>query len=238
MTEGDNIYDKIRELLGNVNGQLNILEHQIDLNVQMEYFNYSKNVNPNLNHQEIIRNKDEIFKAGISIEDQKNMLVKLASVNDIEAYRTIERYIQSPQSVLKDWAILALKESRLLIESKMLDENQILISTGLGGKGMKLRYFTAFIASGRKPFNSLQQKIIRNETGYFLGKSGGELEKILFDDEICSLISIIPLRVAVHSLFKTIINECNLLGNFINPNYIVTNVKIITPEDIRAFLRK
>lgn len=238
MTDSDNIYDKIRELLGNVNGQLNILEHQIDLKVQMEYFNYSKNVNPNLNHKEIIKNKDEIFKAGISIEDQKNMLVKLASVNDIEAYRTIEKYIQGPYPVLRDWAILALKESRMLIESKMLDENQILISTGLGGKGMKLRYFTAFIANDRKPFDNLQQRIISNEAEYFLNKSGGELEKILFDDEICSLVTIIPLKVAVHTLFKKIISECNLFGDFINHNYVITNVKIISPEDIRSFLRK
>jgi hypothetical protein len=238
MTQSDNIYDKIRELLGNVNGQLSILENQIDLKIQKEYFNYSKKVNLNLNHQEVIKNKDEIFKAGISIEDQKDMLVKLASVNDIEAYRTIEKYIQGPHPVLKDWAILALKESRMLIESKMLDENQILISTGLGGKGMKLRYFTAFIAMGEKSYNSLQQKIIRKEAIYFIKKAGGELEEILFDNEICSLISIIPLKIAVHTLFKNIINECNLLGKFINPNYVITNVKIISAEDIRAFLRK
>ena len=192
--ENENIYDKIQELFGDVCGQLSILEDQIDLKVQMEYYSYSKKTNKELNPDEVIKNKDEIFQANLPVEDQKKLLVRLAAVDDIEAYRTLEKYNKKPHPSLRDWAYLALQENRMLIESKILDENQILISTGLGGKGLKLRYFTALISSDKNSFTALQQRIIRDEVGFYLSRSGGELEKIAFDNEICSLITIIPLK--------------------------------------------
>ncbi|MBN2276075.1 MAG: hypothetical protein JXK95_17240 [Bacteroidales bacterium] len=237
MIENENIYDKIQELFGDVSGQLSILEDQIDLNVQTEYYNYSKKVNDSLNPEEIIKNKDELFQADLPVEDRKNMLVRLAAVDDIEAYRTLEKYIKEPNPGLRDWAYLALQESRMLIESKILDENQILISTGLGGKGLKLRYFVAIISSNKMAFTPLQQKIVREEFKYYIGRSEGELEEIVFDNEICSLISIIPLKIPVQTLFTRIITECNLLGNFIQNDFVITNVKILTSDEIRIYIK-
>ncbi len=51
--------------------------------------------------------------------------------------------------------MLAFQENKMLLESSLLDENQILISTGLGGKGMKLRYFTVMQTFDRKGFFGL-----------------------------------------------------------------------------------
>jgi hypothetical protein len=237
MIENENIYDKIQELLGNVKGQLSILEDQIDLDVQMEYYNCSKKVSSESKPDDIIKIKDAIFQADLPFEDQKNLLVRLAAIDDIKAYRILEKYVKEPHPGLREWAYLALQESRMLIESKILDENQILISTGLGGKGLKLRYFTALISSDKCPFTSLQQKIIREEVEFFLEESGGELEDISFDKEICSLISIIPLKIPVQTLFNRVIKECNILGDFIRPDFVINNVKILTSREIRVCIR-
>jgi len=237
VSENENIYDKIQELFGDVNGQLSILEDQIDVEIQMEYYNYSKRVNEGLNPADVIKNKDELFQADLPVEDRKNMLVRLAAVDDIEAYRTLEKYSKEPNPGLRDWAYLALQESRMLIESKILDENQILISTGLGGKGLKLRYFTALIASNKTTFTPLQQKIIREELEFYLSRAGGELEKITFDNEICSLITIIPLKIPVQTLFNKVIKECNILGDFILQDHVINNVKILTSEEIRVCIK-
>jgi hypothetical protein len=237
VSENENIYDKIQELFGYVNGQLSILEDQIDIKVQMEYYNYSKKINKELNPADIIKNKDVLFQAELPVEDQKNLLVKLAAIDDIEAYRTLEKYNKEPNPSLKEWAYLALQESRMLIESKILDENQILISTGLGGKGLKLRYFTALISSDKSAFTPLQQKIIQREVEYSLKRSGGELEEITFDHEICSLITIIPLKIPVQNLFSTVIKECNILGDFIHQDYVINNVKILSSEEIRVYIK-
>jgi hypothetical protein len=237
MIESENIYDKIQELFGDVNGQLSILEDQIDLATQKEYFRYSEKLGKKTKPDEVVQIKDAISRPDLPFEDKKNLLVRLAAADDIEAYRILEKYAKEPHPGLKDWACLALQESRMLIESKILDENQILISTGLGGKGLKLRYFAAFISLDKQPFTSLQRKIIRTEVKFFLEKSGGELEDISFDKEICSLISIIPLKIPVQTLFNRIIKECNTLGDFIQPDFVLNNVKILLPQEIRACIR-
>jgi hypothetical protein len=237
MIGNENIYDKIQEFLGNVKGQLSILEDQIDPDVQMEYYKYVKKISNESTPEDVVKIKDAIFSQDLPFEDHKNLLVRLASVDDIEAYRILEQYVKEPHPGLRDWATLALQENRMLIESKILDENQILISTGLGGKGLKLRYFTALISSDKSPFTSLQQKIIHEEVKFLLERSGGELEDISFDKEICSLISIIPLKIPVQTLFNKVIKECNVLGDFIQQDHVINNVKILTSKEIRVCIR-
>lgn len=237
MIENENIYDKIQELLSGVKGHLNILEDQIDLNVQMEYHDYSKKIKAERIPAQLSKIKKEIFHADLSVDLIKEYLVRLAATDDIEAYRILEKYVKSAHPGLKGWAYLALQESRMHIESKILDENQILISTGLGGKGLKLRYFTALISADRKAYTPLQQKIIRQEVEFSLERVGGEMESIGFDREICSLITIIPLKIPVKNLFNGMISECNNLGNFIHPDFVINNVKIPTTEDIRLCIK-
>ena len=130
----DNIYDKIQELLGCIPGNVSILEEQIDADVQTEYYNYARKMKKITDPEEVLKNRETIFGPDLTIEAKKNIMVQLASLGSIEAYRTLEKYSTNRKDQLKDWAILAMQESRLLLESKLLDESQILISTGLGGK--------------------------------------------------------------------------------------------------------
>jgi hypothetical protein len=234
----ENIYDEIMRMFRGMDNKVNILENQIDVDVQTEYFEYSKNHNLNINPEDVIKNKDDIFRNNMSVEDKKCMLVKLASINSIEAFRTIERYLNDPaHDDLQDWATLAFYESRLLLESKLLDENQVLISTGLGGKGFKLRYFTVLISKSGINLSYMQKKIIRSEMRYLLEKNGAEIEKIRFSGDMCTILSLIPLKVPIQNLFDMLIEECNKLGDFLNRNCIITNVKILKISEIRERIK-
>src|SRR4030042_2860386 len=102
MVENENIYDKIKELLGNVNGQLSILEDKIDPDVQTEYYSYSKKISKESKPDDVIRIKEPIQWDDLPFEDQKNLLVRLASVDDLEAYRIIETSIRAPLPGLSD----------------------------------------------------------------------------------------------------------------------------------------
>ena len=234
--KANNIYDKIQELLGDMPGNLNILEQQIDVDIQMEYYHYSKKYEENIDVDEVLKNRDLIFQPDLTLQKKKQLLVQLANIDDIEAYRTLEKYIKGTGNKLKDWAILALQENRLLIESKLLDKSQVLISTGLGGKGMKLRYYTVLLSLSGKSFSGFQKKIISEEVSFSFKKSKGEIEQIVFDKEICTILSIIPLQVPVNKLFDDILKECNNYGNFLNNDYLITNVKIIPNDQIRKIV--
>ncbi len=238
MAQPDNIYDKIQELLGDIPGNLTILEQQIDADVQMEYFNYAKSLTGDFDPDEVLKNKEFIFSHDLTLDDKKHMLVQLANIDSIEAYRTLERYIHGSPDQLRDWATLALQECRLLLESKLLDESQVLISTGLGGKGLKLRYFTVLLNVHGRSYTSFERRIISEEVRFSIKKSKGELEYIRFDKELCTVLSMIPLQVPVQGLFDDLIHECNQYGDFLNPDYIITNVRELKNSQIRKMIRQ
>ena len=236
MGQYDNIYDKIQELLGSIPGNVTILEQQIDADVQLEYYNYTQKLEDSFNPEEVLKNRETIFSNDITLDHKKHLLVQLANIDSIEAYRTLEKYMNGSQDQLKDWAKLALQECRLLLESKLLDKSQVLISTGLGGKGLKLRYFTVLLASNLKHYSAFEKKIVTEEVLFAIKKSKGELEQIQFDKELCTIISIIPLQIPVQGLFDELINECNQYGDFLNPDYIITNVKVLPNNQIRKMI--
>jgi len=236
LISSDNIYDKIRDMFGEVQDNLNILEEQIDVDVQTEYFEYSKNHTSRFNPEEAIRKKEDIFLNNTSLEDKKRLLVELASIDNIEAFRTIERYLNDPDQNLLDWAKLALQESKLLIESKLLDENQVLISTGLGGKGLKLRYFVVIFSNTEKCLTEFQKKIINSELKYQMKKNDAEIENIQFEKDLFTILSVIPLNVPIQDIFKNFVKDCNQFGNFLSKEFLITNVKILTINEIRELL--
>jgi hypothetical protein len=235
--ENENIYDKIRELLGNNSANFNILEEKIDIDLQMQYFEVSKYVKESLDQEKVLKNKEDIFDLTLPEKVRMNRFAELASIENVEAYRTIEKYIRSSPSVLKEWAVLALQESRMFLESRLLDENQVFISTGLGGKGTKLRYFVVMLLKEGKEFSELNRKIVRNEVGMVLQKYKGEIEKISFTGNYATLMVIMPLQVPIKEIFKESVKECNLYGNFLKPNFIVTNVKELSKIEIDEFLK-
>lgn len=236
MNTHENIYDLLTEYFAIGDEGINIIEEQINSDTQLEYFEFSKTHQINSSAEEIFLVKDEIFENNISIDRKKKILVQLASLNSVEAYRTIETYLRNPGNKLYEWAYLALQESRLLIESKLLEENKILISTGLGGRGFKLRYFIVFFTANGAPITELQKKIIDNELMYGLKRKGGEVENIIFDNNFACLLAIVPMQVPVKKLFNKIVMECNQFGNFLFNDYIITNMKILSTEEINELL--
>jgi hypothetical protein len=232
----DNLYDVLNEYLALSEDSINLSEEKIDNEIQLEFFECSKANERKLTAEEIMYRKEEIFDDVLTTDQKKILLVQLASLSSIEAYRTLERYLKEPDTKLYEWTYLALMTNRLLIESHLLEENKVLITTGLGGKGHKLRYFIVFFTEDGSPINELQQKIILNELNYTLKKFGAEIENIFFEDGFASFLTVVPIRVPVQVLFDSIIKECNEFGGFLFDDYIITNSKVLSIEEIREFL--
>ena len=160
------------------------------------------------------------------------------TVDDIKIFRFIEKYVKNPDKELKDWAILALQESKMLIEGSLLDENQIFISTGLGGKNSKLRYSIVLILRNNNIFNNTQKKIIKNEFDFISKKHNSEIEEIIFEKKYSFILILIPLSQPIDKVLTAAISECNQYGDFLNENFIVTNVKKLSVNDMKESLNK
>ena len=236
MENQENIFDKIQEILGNFSGNFSILEHQVDVRVQMDYFDFSRNLKRDFDPELILKQEENLYNPEISIESKKELLVSLASIDKPEAYRIIERFIQKADAELKDWAILSLQESRLLLESKLLEENQVYISTGLGGLRGKLRYFIALFSESSNEFSDIQRNLIKSEFDFIFPKYEAEVESVEFYTNYATVVGLIPLNIPVQDPIKSAIEECNNLGNFIKQGFLITNVKILTEIEIENLL--
>ncbi|MEN8157003.1 MAG: hypothetical protein ABFS10_08635 [Bacteroidota bacterium] len=238
MKEHENLYEKIQGILGGESGNLKILEQQIDLDLQVAYYECSKKQRGEVDEQWALDHARYLDEPGYTDQVKKEILARLASIGRVECYRIIEAYVQTATDSLRDWALLALNESRMLLESNLLEENQVFISTGLGGKEQKLRYFVVLITSSGRDLDKTQQKVITNEFDYILRKYDAEVEEISFSENMAAILLLMPMNHPLKIVFREAIDECNHYGGFLNDDFIVTNVKTLSFSEIKEFLER
>jgi hypothetical protein len=236
MEEHENLYEKIQEILGGSPGNLKILEHQIDVDLQVEYYDCSRKQSEEVDEDMALDRAKYLSEPGYSEQVKKEILARLATIGKVESYRCIESFAASAGPSLKDWALLALNENRMLLESKLLDENQVFISTGLGGKEEKLRDFVVLVSRSNIELGAIQQMVISNEFDYILKKYDAEVEEINFSEYMASILLLLPMNHSLKAVFQKAIAECNQYGDFLKDDFIITNVKTLSFEEIKEFL--
>lgn len=235
-------WQNIHTFLSKAGENLNILEEEVDLAVQKEYFEIAHELGskPRKFKQLSSRYLEEInnlFDDSVDDETKKRMLVVLASIDDISVYRAIES-LSKADTPLKKWAVIALQQSRMLIQSALMDDPGVFISTGLGGQNGLLRYFCVFFYRDKGALLEFQQQIVHNEMAAALKPCKGIVEQIDFFEDYCTLLLLLPLNADLKSIFEKTVNECNLYGNFLRESLILTNVKKLSAEEIQSVLRK
>lgn len=237
--EEENIYKRIQEAISSLPENFSILEEQIDIELQMEYFNYGRDMKSSFSDETILQHQADLFNPEIPSNEKKNLLVLLASQEKVEAFRTIERYAKNPDAELRAWSILALQESRMVMQSSLMDEQQVYISTGLGGKGQNLRYFVVLIGREDGPdYTQIQQKLIKTELEFAVSRNNGELEEISFHENLAIAVLLLPVKSDIQGVFVSVISECNQYGDFIRQDIIITNVKRMSVSEIRKFINR
>ena len=231
--ENENIYRKVQEFLGGLSDNFTLMEEPVDVVVQMNYFETSGRTRiTEVNEKDLLARRDELFDPGLSVEDKKILLVQMAGIPNPEIYRVLESYAKNPDDKLIEWSKLALQENRLLLESHLLDSRQVYISTGLGGKGNKLRYFVVLINKNSADLQPFQQKVVQDEMAYALQRHNSELEKLNFMHHYTTMRVVVPISSDLTKVFREGIEECNQFGDFLSSDFIVTNMKELSEEEI------
>ena len=239
MEEHENLYEKIREILGGGEANMKILEQEVDIDLQMEYYDCSVRVKEEKEEQWALDHIQYLGEPGYSVDVKKEILARLAGIEKVECYRAIEAALEAAgDSPLHSWAVLALNESRMLLESKIMDENQVFISTGLGGRDEKLRYFVVLISRTKVVLTPTQHMVIKNEFDYILNKFDAEVEEVHFSTYLATITLLLPMQYSLKSVFREAIDECNMYGDFLNDDFIVTNVRKLSFSEIEEFLER
>lgn len=237
--EEKQFYHNIQKVLEDLPQNFSILEEQIDIDIQMKYFELAQKIRSKNKAVQYFKKREELFLPETDFERKREILLAIATLDDVKAFRTIEKFVSQSEGEIKKWAILAFQESRMLIQSSLLDEQMVFISTGLGGKGQKLRYYIVFINNNRERIlNATQQKILKNEIIFELNKNDGEFESMDFSKGFSTVLAMLPLQSDLKKVLRNIIDECNQYGNFLDEDMIVTNVKIMSRSEILDMLRQ
>lgn len=237
--EEDNIYNDIQRIFNDLPENFNILEEQIDLEVQMKYFERSKEVKERKDGKDYLALGEELFMPETDVEFKKEILIGLAGIDNVKAYRLIEEFLKNAEGEMRSWSVLAFQENRMLLQTSLLDEKQYFISTGLGGKNKKLRYYVVFINRDREQLlSSTQQKLVKDELIFSMKPDEGEFESIDFSEGFSSAQVLLPVTSDIKQVFSNVVDECNQYGDFLEEDMIITNVKILSRSEILEIINK
>lgn len=236
--EEDNIYQKLKDILIEMGGDFSILEEQVDINLQVEFFELVNELSENKREEKVVLEEaNTLFNPETEIEKKKNLLAELSTIDKPESYRMIEKVVNAKDDELYSWSVLALQHCRIGLETSLLDENQIFISTGLGGKGEKLRYFIACKLKTGEYFSDTQKKVVQTEFEDIFKKNNCRIEKVTFVEKYVSIIALIPIEISIGNVIKSSIAECNQYGDFLYQQYLITNVKMLDYTEIKKFFK-
>ncbi len=237
--EEDKFYQNIQKALEDLPQNFRILEERIDVEVQMKYFEFTKKIRGEDIAEKSFEEREQLFDPELDDERKKEILAAIAVYDDVKAYRTLEKFVEETDGELKSWGILALQESRMLMHSSLLDEEQVFISTGLGGKGQKLRYFVVFLSVEKNELlSATQQKLLKDELIFELKNHDGEFESMDFMEGFSSALVMLPLTADIKSVFQNVIDECNQYGGFLQQDMIITNVKVLSRAEIMQLIHQ
>ncbi|MDR1880593.1 MAG: hypothetical protein LBQ78_06630 [Tannerellaceae bacterium] len=241
MNDNSDVFERFRESFDKINGRFHILEQRVPMELQMEYFKCSERIRKG--KMKMTDDKYEFYTRTLSdekttVEHKKMALSALASSNEIRAYRVLENYVRHADPDVTDWASMALMESRISLESELLEEKQVYISTGLGGKGERLRFYTLILATEYRPFQDYERQVIEREFAFYLSKAGCEIERLSIEDVYVELIFLAPISTDLKAMVENVILECNQYGNFLSGIYTITNVKEPSADEIAKIINE
>ena len=241
MQDKDDVLKRFHESFEKMGDNFHVLEHQVPIEQQMDYFKYSEQVRrevSSLNDEDYHAYMEELQNGTLTIDRKKQILSLLASSKQIRAYRLLENYVQHPEAELANWAYMALMESRIMLESDLSGEKQIYISSGLGGKGDKLRFYALFLSEGKVPFLDYQRDVISKEFFYAFSKNDCEIERLTIEDVFVELLFLMPVRCDIRQILLNIVRECNVYGHFLSEILTVTNVKELNRDEINQIIEQ
>jgi hypothetical protein len=237
---GQEAYEKLQKLLVDKKDNLRIMERQVDIDVQMAYFEKATKTKADLpDVEQVLANAEDLFKQEVDIETKRNLLNQLASFEEVKCFRLLEKYMKKPDKHLANWSYLAYQESLMSIESSLTDEDMVYISSGLGGKGNKLRYFAVMMTDDTiRHFSKQEQHLILKEIKYQFDKQDTEFEEHNFYNAFFMFSCLIPIDINIGDLFHGIIEQINEFGEVLSDRFLITNVKRMSVDEVEDFIEK
>ncbi|HSP84063.1 MAG TPA: hypothetical protein VLN72_10075, partial [Gillisia sp.] len=83
-----------------------------------------------------------------------------------------------------------------------------------------------------------QQKLVKDELIFGLKPVDGEFESIDFFEGFCTSLVLLPVTADIKKVFSNVVEECNQYGDFLEEDMIITNVKVLSRNEILDIINK
>jgi len=231
--EGD---DQLQEIFRSMPERFAAAKVGVGSSTQQEYLAFTASIDHDRYlEEEVLRRSETLFDPNTPVEAKKEILALLAHTGTLDAYRVLERLVETAEPELQDWSTLALQECRILLERDR-DKPIGTILTGLGGEEDRLRYFFVVRSKGSTAFTNAQKATIEQGFSAICDRLCSVIEEVQVYADYATLKVLVPLDVAVGALIEGGISECNQWGDFLDDGYYVTNDRIPTEAEIQQFL--
>ena len=231
--------DPIGDILRNLPERLNVVKRGINPDVQQAYLEYADCIDSDeYADQNAIVKGQKLLSAETSLQEKKKYLVLLAREGTAEACLMIDKFVETADQALADWAILALETCWLLTESRLFDKEMGMLVSGLGGEDDRLRYFFAVPSKDGLVLTDAHQKELEQAFVRACNRFDSIMEEFQVHREYITLRLLIPQDVAVATVIEGGIAESNQNSQLLHPDYFVTNTNIPTDEEILHYVRR
>lgn len=239
--EGEKSQNPLEGISGEVLKHVHQLNEPVPIELQAQYFRLSAEMRKRgkqLSDKEVEEAELFLFDPLLSDDIKKMTLLRLAITGNITVFRIIERYLESAPESIRPWALMAQLEARIGILNDLIDEKQVVITSGLGGHDGKMRFMAFLHTDKLQNFERYQEELLEKELLYRIGKAEGEIERLEMHNNYLLLTFLVPINYELRHFFTSIITECNQYGNFLATTFIITNTQLLTPQAADAALKK
>ncbi len=233
------LQDLLLKLSGKKIENFQVISEPIDMNIQLAYLEFKTKDKLKYVPEFKPIYLDELKKSFISLQDwSKNMCI-LGSSGDVEILRLLESIYDSFVEDKKQWCYLAIKDIQMTLESELLETSSVYISTGLGGKGSKIRYFAAMIVKDKSLFsNSDFRSLIKGEIDMFFMQKYHELELVNVTDKYITIKFLKEILEDVQGFIKQLVEKLKEYGDLFEDSILITNVKELPENEIMSYIDK
>lgn len=240
MHKPSNKYQQFQDALKMIQGRLHVIDMTIPINVQAEFFDAIQKKGFEFYSSKMAQaSYPHLFEKDYPLASKKKILCRLSNLSEVKVFRMLEKYARETTGDLKYWAALACEQCRMNMENELLGENQVFLSTGLGGRDEMLRFFIVFYSKDFEfSFTEFQKKLVRKEVKFFLHKHGCVFESMAPSDNFITWKALFPYKFNLGDLLRDIISEINQYGAFLSDVPLITNVKEFNAKEILDFRRQ
>lgn len=210
--------------------------NDIPLSDHNAYIAYHNQINTEeVSITETLLRKENLFNPATPVEEKRRLLFLLGHAGTLEAYQTLKKYLQNPDTELFGWATLALQECGTWLKEDVLEEDQTGI---LGNTENRMQFWFVISTLQGKKLTSKQCEIIQKTYSKISEELNSIIEEVEFGNNYALITVLIPPDVAPAEVMEGGIEESNDPVPFLRFHYYTVNTKRQTKEEIEEYLRE